>query len=123
MATKWMARKRAQRATPNLSNETCLMCGTSKNLERHHPNYAQPNRMEILCASCHVKADQRDGTRRIKQQKPCKVCGKMFLPSHTKKHNTCSRECLAAIGRINAFKRWHPSGSVNQPIPHELQPA
>ena len=123
MATKWMARKRAQRAIPNLKNMKCLMCATSKNLERHHPNYEEPNRVEILCASCHIKADQRDGTRRIKQEKACNICGKMFLSSHTKKHNTCSRECLTEIGRINAFKRWHPSGPASQPIHHELQQA
>ncbi len=105
MPTKWMARKRSQRAMPTLAK--CQECGATGKLERHHPNYAEPDRFEVLCPPCHIKADQRDGTRRKKPMKACKVCGAMFLPSHSKKHNTCSKTCLSAIGRINAMKRWH----------------
>ena len=63
----------------------------------------------ILCGPCHVEADKAAGFRRTKQQKPCKVCGTMFTPSHSKKHSTCSPACLSEIGRINAMKRWHAS--------------
>jgi hypothetical protein len=112
-------RKAAQRAVPNA--ETCEMCGLTGQMQRHHPNYAEPDRIEILCPPCHVKADHRDGTRRIKQMKACKVCGKNFLPCHTKKHSTCSKVCLAEIGRRNAMKRW--GGCQSLETSQELQPA
>lgn len=106
MATRWMARKRAQRALPSLQGMSCENCGATGALERHHPNYSEPDRVEVLCHPCHVKADQRDGHRRTKEPKACKVCGTMFVPSHSKKHSTCSAACLSAIGRINALNRW-----------------
>jgi hypothetical protein len=109
-------RRRAQKAAPNPT--CCQDCGATGPLERHHQNYQEPDRFEVLCQPCHVKADQRDGTRRRKQPIPCKVCGVQFLPSHSKKHTTCSRQCLAEIGRRNAQKRWG-TGTKNQPTPRE----
>ena len=113
MPTKWMARKRAQRARPNLANENCQTCGTARNLQRHHPDYGKPDVFQILCQPCHIKADQRDGHRRKKQEIPCKVCNRMFLPSHSKNHRTCSPACLSEIGRRNAWKRWHSGRTEN----------
>jgi hypothetical protein len=107
-------RRRAQRAIPTPA--ACQDCGASEGLERHHPDYTQPHRVEALCRPCHVRADQRDGTRPKKKEKTCKVCGAMFLPSHSKKHTTCGPECLAEIGRRNARKRWG-TGSASQKTP------
>jgi hypothetical protein len=107
-------RRRAQTAAPILT--ACQECGATDGLERHHPNYAEPDRFEVLCVPCHVKADQRDGHRAVKQPKACKVCGKAFMPTHSKNHSTCSRECLSAIGRMNAEKRWG-SGRKSQTSP------
>ena len=112
MVTKWAARKRAQRAMPTLAGQECN-CGATTNLQRHHPDYSDLDRFEVLCPRCHVLADQRDGHRKTKQTIPCKICGTMFLPSHSKKHTTCSRACLSEIGRRNAMKRWHPNRVVD----------
>lgn len=112
-------RKSAQRAIPIVT--ACQECGATENLQRHHPDYSQPDRVEILCPPCHLKADQRDGTRKAKQTKLCKVCGKEFTPRHSKKHSTCSKECLAEIGRRNAMKRWGNRGQSSQQASQELQ--
>jgi len=104
--TKWAARKRAQRALPNLVGQKCEDCGTTKLLQRHHPDYSKPDAFRILCRMCHVKADQADGHRPAKQMRVCRLCGAMFLPTHSKKHNLCSPECRSEMGRINARKRW-----------------
>lgn len=119
MTTKWAARKRAQRSLPSLEGQTCGNCGATVRLERHHPDYSDPDRFEVLCVTCHVAADQRNGHRRQKQPIPCKVCGRLFMPSHSKNHHTCGRECLSAIGRLNANKRWHPGlpPSLGPPAP------
>lgn len=55
----------------------------------------------------------RDGHRRTKKTKLCKVCGTEFTPSHSKKHSTCSKKCLSEIGRRNAMKRWHGAETGN----------
>lgn len=110
MLSKWAVRKRAQRSLPTLDGQKCEACGTPNNLQRHHPDYSEPDRFEVLCAPCHVAADKRDGHRASKAPIACKVCGVNFLPKHSKKHTTCSRECLAEIGRRNALKRWAPNG-------------
>lgn len=103
---KWAAHKEAQRMTPRLT--VCEVCGKGPPLQRHHPDYDDPNNVEILCQSCHIKADQRDGHRETKQLKNCKLCGAEFMPTHSKKHNLCSPKCRSEMGRRNAMKRWHP---------------
>lgn len=102
------ARMRASRAIPKASLKKCQRCGTksAKRLERHHQDYNKPLDVEILCPTCHAKADQEIGNRPIKQAKACKVCGAMFMPSHSKKHATCSAKCLSLLGKQNAEKRW-----------------
>lgn len=102
-------RKRARKATASV--ETCQACGATGPLERHHPNYETPDVVEVLCAPCHVKADQRDGTRKVKATKACTICGANFLPTHSKKHTICSPECRVEAGRRNAAKRWGAPGA------------
>lgn len=105
MKRSWSVRKAAQRVV-SLVGKTCQKCGGTHRLQRHHPDYSKPEEVEILCQPCHVKADMEAGYRHAKQPKLCKVCGKEFMPTHSKKHNTCSPTCLSEIGRINAMKRW-----------------
>jgi len=31
----------------------CLFCGSSDNLEKHHPDYSYPRKIIVLCRSCH----------------------------------------------------------------------
>lgn len=31
----------------------CSMCGSNKNLEKHHPNYFKPKEIMTLCINCH----------------------------------------------------------------------
>ncbi len=35
--------------------KSCSKCGATWNLERHHPEYSQPQRFETVCIACHVK--------------------------------------------------------------------
>ena len=111
----WGVRKAAQRSV-SLAGKACAECGSTHRLQRHHPDYTKPTHVVILCQACHVRADLEAGTRKTKQPKVCKVCGKDFMPSHSKKHNTCNPECLSAIGRMNAMKRWG-SGKKIRSIP------
>lgn len=113
MPSKWTARKIAQRLMPDLSAQTCAECGGTHRLQRHHPDYAKPAEFVVLCQACHIKADMRDGHRRTKQMKACRVCGKGFYPTHSKKHSTCSPACLSILGRANALKRWRPGEAVH----------
>ena len=45
------ARKKARRETSLESK--CAICGTSENLQRHHPDYNKPLEVKTLCRSCH----------------------------------------------------------------------
>lgn len=109
MSTKWMVRKRSQRRVPSLSGRSCEKCGSTKTLQRHHPDYSK-DIFIVLCRDCHIKTHVEDGTWGTgpKQTKNCVICGKQFLPNHSKKHSTCSGACLKRLGRYNALKRWHP---------------
>jgi protein-arginine kinase activator protein McsA len=111
MMKKAAIRKRAQRAYPTLP--PCEKCGSTENVQRHHPDHAQPLLVKFLCQQCHTSEDADAGRwgRGKKKLKNCAVCGMEFAPSHSKKHKTCSAECLSAIGRLNALKRWRP-GSI-----------
>lgn len=33
----------------------CIICGSNKNLVRHHPDYSKPLEVMILCRKCHYK--------------------------------------------------------------------
>lgn len=106
---KATVRKQTQRLV-SLAGKSCGQCGSTENLQRHHRTYTVSD-YEILCQSCHALADLRDGSRRQKQTKNCVICGSPFMPSHSKKHTTCSEPCLSELGRRNAAKRWHSSSS------------
>ena len=98
---------RAQRAYPKATLKQCNRCGVTKaKFHRHHADHSKPLEVEILCPKCHAKADQELGNRPVQQPKACKVCGAMFMPCHSKKHETCSAKCLSQLGRLNAEKRW-----------------
>lgn len=34
--------------------DTCELCGSGSNLERHHPDYKNPN-IQTLCHTCHIQ--------------------------------------------------------------------
>lgn len=98
-------RKQSQR-NADISTMSCAFCGSTENVQRHHPDYNSPDFIP-LCHKCHVKIHIESGTYRRKQEKKCVICGKSFIPHHSKNHKTCSRECLSELGRRNAMKRWH----------------
>jgi hypothetical protein len=112
MPKKNTLRKAARKATAKVT--ACQVCGATGELERHHPDYSRPELVEVLCPPCHIKADQRDGTRATKQPKKCAHCGNEFIPTHSKKHSLCSDECRRIVGRMNAEKRWGKSGTPNR---------
>jgi predicted HNH restriction endonuclease len=37
----------------------CQICGTMKDLQKHHPDYSKPLEVVILCRSCHEKLHRR----------------------------------------------------------------
>lgn len=37
----------------------CAICGNTKELEKHHPNYSQPKLIITLCKKCHTKIHRR----------------------------------------------------------------
>lgn len=107
---KAAARKAAQRF---YEVTKCQECGSTHRVQRHHPDMNDPLRVEILCEVCHVKADQRDGTRKMRAMQTCVICGQQFMPKCSHPHKTCSAECLSELGRRLAMKRWHGSGQAN----------
>lgn len=111
------ARRRAQRAFPD--PKPCEKCGVTESVQRHHPDITKPLEIIWLCQACHVAADAAEGRwgKGPRPPKSCKVCGKLFAPSHSKKHNTCSRACLSEIGRRNAMKRWTGAASASPASP------
>lgn len=123
MATKWAARKRAQRALPDLSKETCCKCGSTKHLQRHHPDYSELDRFEVLCRACHAKADQRDGYRRTRPEAACVICGQTFTPKCSHPHKTCGEACLSELGRRNAMKRWSSKPSSGRRTSTDCEPS
>lgn len=104
MVCKWTARKKAQKHIPAL---VCQECGATENLERHHHDYSKALDVQVLCPPCHVKADQRDGTRRSMREYRCRHCNTVFLPNqhHAK---ACSPECVRALIIAATTKRWGP---------------
>lgn len=98
----WRARKASQRILPVL--ESCEQCESTENLERHHIRYDDAMMFLVLCRKCH--SDAHVAERKANRMKPCLICGTRFLPSHSKKHKTCSNLCLSELGRRNARKRW-----------------
>lgn len=65
----------------------------------------------LACVPEVSHADSYEGWyvgRGLKKMKACVVCGTTFIPNHSKKHATCSKNCLSELGRRNALRRWHP---------------
>ncbi len=50
-------RDRLKEKRGRLVKRACENCGTTKRLEFHHTLYQQPRKREVLCRSCHKKAD------------------------------------------------------------------
>lgn len=40
--------------TPRIRKEKCDICGGTNNLNRHHWDYNQPKKINILCEFCHI---------------------------------------------------------------------
>jgi hypothetical protein len=106
MLTPSASRKQAQRAFPKLN--ACERCGSTSNLQRHHPNLQDATSVAILCQACHAGEHVRLGNWGAGQKKPkiCVVCGKEFSNYSHVRVKTCGRSCLSEAGRLNARKRW-----------------
>src|SRR5437762_7865470 len=102
MLTPAASRKRAQRAYP--LPDACAHCGITCNLQRHHPNLQDATSVVILCQRCHAAEHVRLGTWGVGAKKPktCAVCEKEFSDYSHVRVKTCSRSCLAEMGRRNA---------------------
>lgn len=106
-------RKRSQRSFA-IDDESCELCGSDINIQRHHPDPTSANFL-IVCQKCHVEIHMKDGSwgRGLRKTKNCVICGSEFVPNHSKKHTTCSKPCLSELGKRNALKRWHPNESTD----------
>lgn len=51
-------RKRAQRKI-SVEGRACATCGSTENLERHHPDYRRPLHIVVLCKPCHGRLSAR----------------------------------------------------------------
>lgn len=104
-------RKQTQRLV-TLSGKSCERCGITENLQRHHQTYTASDYV-ILCQGCHASEHSKDGSwgRGLKKTKFCVICGSEFTPNHSKRHKTCSSNCLSELGRRNARKRWEPEST------------
>jgi len=56
---KYKARTRANNALRDghIKKEPCYFCGSTNDLEMHHPDYSKPLRIYWLCKTCHRKID------------------------------------------------------------------
>src|SRR3990167_3319507 len=115
-------RKQSQRLM-NLTGKSCGNCGSIENLQRHHPDYTVPGNMKILCQTCHKNLHLESGSwgKGLRKKKNCAVCGKEFVPHHSKNHKTCSKDCLSELGRLNARKRWKGNIVLTVLEPAEMQ--
>ena len=41
------------KAIRNIDAKKCEVCGSTENLERHHPDYSKPLEVQVLCKRCH----------------------------------------------------------------------
>lgn len=74
----------------------CLFCGSTKNLERHHPDYDKPLEVITMCRRCHKKIHilfHPKGPRNPPPplEKNCKTCGEIFISKQSKQY--CSIKC------------------------------
>lgn len=103
-------RKRAQKL---FKMKTCLKCGDTQNLQRHHkdgnPLNNDPLNVGILCRVCHKNIHVSNGTWSTGPAKlnTCSVCGKQFnAKDHRNRANKiCSAKCLSEWGSLCAMKR------------------
>ena len=102
--TKNAIRKKSQRET-TLEGVECLRCGSTENLERHHPNY-ENSAFIPLCTKCHHAVHQELGTYPTRKKKICVICGTEFIPTKSTQGIVCSKPCLSIRGKQNAEKRW-----------------
>lgn len=40
-------------------DKPCVVCGSTENLQRHHPDYSKPLEVVILCPACHGKIHRK----------------------------------------------------------------
>lgn len=48
--------------------ENCCKCGTTDNLQRHHPDYSRPDYFLTVCQPCHTKITLSDFKAQPKKQ-------------------------------------------------------
>jgi len=86
-----------------------MQCGSTERLRRHHPDYACPIDVEILCEPCHVKVEMKRnhwGGGKV-EMATCQICHKSFQPKRTRRNRLCGNPvCLQEMGRRAAYRRW-----------------
>ena len=50
---EYKARQTAKRMI-SIKGQKCSICGVTKNIERHHPDYSKPLEVQFLCHECHT---------------------------------------------------------------------
>lgn len=103
-------RRRAQKL---FAVTKCQRCGVTEGLQRHHKDKNPKNNsaanVEIVCQSCHVIAENESGgwgKAKTLAEKPCVICGTVFMPTKNQDKLCKSPKCKALMGQQSASKRW-----------------
>jgi len=75
----------AQRYTP--LKDKCEICGSTANLQRHHPDYSKPLEVLTLCGECNRKAESTSQIDKQVLDRHCNTCSKTW-PACGKRHKS-----------------------------------
>lgn len=103
-------RRRAQKMFAAIE---CQRCGSTAKLQRHHkdknPRNNSAMNVEIVCQSCHVIAENESGgwgKGKTLVEKPCVICGTVFIPTKNQDKLCKTPECKSRMGQQSAESRW-----------------
>ena len=93
---------------PTRALSACEHCGSTSQLQRHHPDLQDAESVVILCQPCHAAEHVRLGTwgQGPKEAEDLRCLREGLRGLLAPRNKCCSRECLTELGRANARKRW-----------------
>lgn len=103
--------KQAQKAV-SLEGAACQECGATTKLQRHHPDYARPLDVEILCATCHsARHTEENRATRLKEESVVDFMDASELKQRRKALGLSVPELAEKLGvtRISLY-RWEREG-------------
>lgn len=111
----WKAVLKARRkGSYEFEKVKCSRCGSTKDLQYHHPNYDNPFIYEIICSSCHRKEHKaennfkkaykkmkRNKFGRFGKEKPIEIIKCLNCGKKTKKQNPKQKYCKKCMMKLN----------------------